>query len=637
MKWNDLTLKERKRIYDSIKAENPNITYLELKEQFDNIPAYEDGKQSKWLNNREYRDSIISVQDKRAEQQHALFKKLQEETGSAEDLSPKYYNDKTDSNSSIPLNESGLFSDISGALQSFVNDRNLDKKLSESGNVIIQAAENTNKEKYEKTKQGLVAAGVLAQAGLAFAGSAAGAMGHSTIAELIGAGQSLWNGKELVDAIVDEDNLGIWQNAVPIGLNALGVSKYIPRLNQVNGINAVSKISNTSGLVWDWLPNPIIEAFKIKRDRETGEVNNVPAYKYGKESETPSPVDYTFGTKEYFDRQQKISGNIDMVQPEAYLTPAGYLKSAIGLAEDISNGNYEDAAFDIALNSIPYGVGKILKKSNPFKYKYLANSLKSKKKLESDYDSEFSEVIRRDRNMKKYDKEISQTIYDAVFPDETTKELIDNVDKIYGTNYKDAYKRIAMRDMTNRGKYLRYKDLGNKNGSVRSKNIVDDIEPTIDNFEVTLDPNQYLPGTGNHELGHLSDFLAKRPDTNGYLYYLLDEDNVMGPSELKRLGISINPSTQSYLLNPTEAKSHMLHLKRAMIENGNIPDWSSNIDKKTLEDFLFDPKNSSVVNNMNKNQYLMYRDKNRFIERLNKLIPMELAAPIAINSNKGEE
>ena len=46
MKWNDLTLKERKRIYDSVKSNNPNITYLELKEQFDNIPAYEDGKES---------------------------------------------------------------------------------------------------------------------------------------------------------------------------------------------------------------------------------------------------------------------------------------------------------------------------------------------------------------------------------------------------------------------------------------------------------------------------------------------------------------------------------------------------------------------------------------------------------------
>ena len=47
MKWNDLTLKERKRIYDSVKSNNPNITYLELKEQFDNIPAYYNVKLSK--------------------------------------------------------------------------------------------------------------------------------------------------------------------------------------------------------------------------------------------------------------------------------------------------------------------------------------------------------------------------------------------------------------------------------------------------------------------------------------------------------------------------------------------------------------------------------------------------------------
>lgn len=616
MKWNDLTLKERKRIYDSVRSKNPKITYLELKDQFDNIPAYEDGKESErqrrerlW---KEYKSSIIEDTTRNV---------------------PDFYvrpevHVQYPKNSSIPDNK--LF-DILNGVEAFRNE--LDNKLSQSGEDIKEAAVKTNKEKYEKTKQGLNAAGILAQAGLAFTGSAAGAMGYSNLSNAIGTGQAIWDAYELANSVDEKDNLGIIQNSIPLTLYGAGITKYIPRVNQMGGIGAVSKVGNASGLVWDWLTNPIIEGFKIKRDRE----NLIPSYKYGKESDAPSPIDYTFGTKEYFDRQQKISGNIDMVQPEAYLTPAGYLKSAIGLAEDINNGNYEDAAFDIALNSIPYGVGKILKKSNPFKYKYLANSLKSKKKLESDYDSEFSEVIRRDRNMKKYDKEISQTIYDAVFPDETTKELIDNVDKIYGTNYKDAYKRIAMRDMTNRGKYLRYKDLGNKNGSVRSKNIVDDIEPTIDNFEVTLDPNQYLPGTGNHELGHLSDFLAKRPDTNGYLYYLLDEDNVMGPSELKRLGISINPSIQSYLLNPTEAKSHMLHLKRAMIENGNIPDWSSNIDKKTLEDFLFDPKNSSVVNNMNKNQYLMYRDKNRFIERLNKLIPMELAAPMAINSNKGEE
>ena len=43
MKWNDLTLKERKRIYDVVRAENPNANYFDIKSQFDSIPEYEDG------------------------------------------------------------------------------------------------------------------------------------------------------------------------------------------------------------------------------------------------------------------------------------------------------------------------------------------------------------------------------------------------------------------------------------------------------------------------------------------------------------------------------------------------------------------------------------------------------------------
>lgn len=43
MKWSDLSFKEKKQIYDSIKAQNPDTTYLDIKSQFDSIPAYEDG------------------------------------------------------------------------------------------------------------------------------------------------------------------------------------------------------------------------------------------------------------------------------------------------------------------------------------------------------------------------------------------------------------------------------------------------------------------------------------------------------------------------------------------------------------------------------------------------------------------
>ena len=44
MKWKDLSLKERKQIYDSVRVNNPDATYFDIKEQFDSIPTYENGK-----------------------------------------------------------------------------------------------------------------------------------------------------------------------------------------------------------------------------------------------------------------------------------------------------------------------------------------------------------------------------------------------------------------------------------------------------------------------------------------------------------------------------------------------------------------------------------------------------------------
>lgn len=50
MKWKDLSLKERKQIYDSVRVNNPGATYLDIKEQFDSIPTYEEGTSSTNLN-----------------------------------------------------------------------------------------------------------------------------------------------------------------------------------------------------------------------------------------------------------------------------------------------------------------------------------------------------------------------------------------------------------------------------------------------------------------------------------------------------------------------------------------------------------------------------------------------------------
>ena len=36
MKWKDLSLKERKQIYDSVRVNNPDATYFDIKEQYAN-------------------------------------------------------------------------------------------------------------------------------------------------------------------------------------------------------------------------------------------------------------------------------------------------------------------------------------------------------------------------------------------------------------------------------------------------------------------------------------------------------------------------------------------------------------------------------------------------------------------------
>jgi hypothetical protein len=372
--------------------------------------------------------------------------------------------------------------------------------------------------------------------------------------------------------------------------------------------------------------NPNASYFDIK-----SQFDLIPAYEDGGKKVTPpKELGLTPGTPEYYKRQQQISGKAELVQPEVYVTPAGYIKDAITTAEELEKGNYGNAAVSTLMNVIPWGVGKGLRKIKSIVSNTLNTPIEIHSSEESDYDSEFSEVIRRDRNIKKYEKEINKTIEDTILPDKKTYELVKGIDTAYGTDYLDAYKRIAARDMTGRGKYIKYAELpGNKNAKISRVRDVQDYGPVVDDYVITIDPLQYLPGTANHELGHLADQLASDAN-NRYLTYLLDEGNIMGPGELRSKGINIGPDMQSYLLDPSESKSHMLHLKRALVNEGKIHDWSSKVNQNTIEDFLFDPRNTGVVNNANKLQYNMYRNKSRFVDRINNLTPMEFITPLLL-------
>lgn len=365
--------------------------------------------------------------------------------------------------------------------------------------------------------------------------------------------------------------------------------------------------------------NPGATYFDIKE-----QFDSIPAYQNGKGktiNKADLPPEYRTGTPEYFERQRKISGAVNTVQPEAYITPAGYIKDAVNFIEDLGKGDYTGAAMDAVLNLIPWGVGKGIKKlkskvgrivegteidgASVHSFAPTQTKKKTKKKTEEDYDSEFSEVLRKDRNSKKYQQEISRT--------------------------------IAYKDMTKRGSYVKWGNTDKDGyGQINIKNIKDNVLPTdINDYNIVLDNNIYMPGTANHELGHVADGLAgsrkiqdfdsgKEYITNTYLNYLANSNNTYSSAELRKMGLFDAAGSRSYLLNPTEAKSHMLTLKRSLKDSGKITNWSTPVDENMILEYMRNPTSNKMV----KNQYDLYRNKNEYIDRLNKLIPMEILMPL---------
>lgn len=219
------------------------------------------------------------------------------------------------------------------------------------------------------------------------------------------------------------------------------------------------------------------------------------------------PPEYRIGTPEYFERQRKISGAVNTVQPEAYITPAG-IKDAVNFIEDLGKGDYTGAAIDAALNLIPWGVGKTIKKikkkvgraiegtdaytaesyAEPFT-PTITKKKGKKVKTEADYDQEFAEVKRKYNNMQEYDKELSKITNDLFMPTDGSVETLENVDKAYGTNYKKAASTIAFQDMANRGKYVKHQQMYDSAGNPIYGRTTGKVEqPTIEDMTVSLNP-----------------------------------------------------------------------------------------------------------------------------------------------------
>lgn len=142
----------------------------------------------------------------------------------------------------------------------------------------------------------------------------------------------------------------------------------------------------------------------------------------------------------------------------------------------------------------------------------------------------------------------------------------------------------------------------------------------------TVQPEAYItPADGLAGSRKIQDFdSGKEYITNTYLNYLANSNNTYSSAELRKMGLFDAAGSRSYLLNPTEAKSHMLTLKRSLKDSGKITNWSTPVDENMILEYMRNPTSNKMV----KNQYDLYRNKNEYIDRLNKLIPMEILMPL---------
>lgn len=400
MKWKDLSLKERKQIYDSVRVNNPGATYFDIKEQFDSIPAYEDGGKS----------IVDEVNKSDANFVQRLKSPTRQTIPNWEDQYRVLPWEK-----SVSTHKLSVWDNANG------------------GGIIVPDVQEVN-------------------------------------GKLIDFTRPPYNNRAAVE-------------------NALKTGDYVD-------------LPKFEDALW------YTENYKryYPRFEDGGKNKNVPVL--------PKELGLTPGTPEYLERQKRISGSANVVQPEAYITPAGYIKDAVNFIEDLGKGDYAGAAMDAVLNLIPWGVGKGIKK------------LKSK-------------------------------------------------------------------------------------------------------------VGRIVEGTDNHELGHVADGLAgsrkiqdfdsgKEYITNTYLNYLANSNNTYSSAELRKMGLFDAAGSRSYLLNPTEAKSHMLTLKRSLKDSGKITNWSTPVDENMILEYMRNPTSNKMV----KNQYDLYRNKNEYIDRLNKLIPMEILMPL---------
>lgn len=640
MKWSELTLKERKQIYDAVRAENPNASYFDIKSQFDSIPAYEEGKDNSVAAVYSLPEVTIYPQNRFGDiartQGYETAKNWQAVRNGTTAGINEFVNDPR---TQFVLTMAPLPSGLEGT-EAALNV--VTKPINKGINYVKEAVQDV------KDISNLIKRGESVKELLDPRFSSRRKYLEKAYSEVNKAAEAVKNTN-----IISEKNINDIRNKF---VNKKPVISFAQEKIENGNFNAKIYGRNYDKLA----PEGSIGGHNVGgfyRNNKPAKYNTVLKSERGNHIKYRTPISEISEVASH-EFQHEIQGLIPNKSFSAYDPTSGYWVP--------NESSFFGKEFKNVLSGKPgdwaYSPDEVLAERMRLMLKN--NNLVSKSRAAQDYlikrfdilpekRQEFLDLLYKldkyefldkvptfeDGGKKKNNQLLRELGYVPGTPEyyDRQRKISGRVETVQPEAYvtpvgyiKDAITTAEELEKGNYGNAAVSTLLpGNKNAKISRVRDVQDYGPVVDDYVITIDPLQYLPGTANHELGHLADQLASDAN-NRYLTYLLDEGNIMGPGELRSKGINVGSDMQSYLLDPSESKSHMLHLKRALVNEGKIHDWSSKVNQNTIEDFLFDPRNTGVVNNANKLQYNMYRNKSRFVDRINNLTPMEFITPLLL-------
>lgn len=622
MKWKDLSLKERKQIYDSVRVNNPGATYFDIKQQFDSIPEYEDGKDESVAASFSLPEVNIYPQNR--------FGDIARTQGYETAKNWKKVKEGT---------TAGINTFINSPHAQFVQTMlPLPDGLEHLGSGIKQVKQ------FIKSESDRYARNVYNN--LMPMSYYSSYTGKNKLNEIKGAVKDYIKGKDpkdLNNPKWKEEAYKIFEDDYKRNPNRDSSFEMEPNMALEARMEAFQNY-----LKLPHEPKYFVEIDKNKRLFDIN-LDNVPKRNINNWLNNAAELNNN-SSRVIIDKLVNTGGNVKMSKTPSSKKASVYLPEFDAYTEykDAVNVNYEDV-WDIQPLSSPgrsplsrieiMGTKPFVKEipnpNNPF-----GTDIEYRKFLLPDLwkDIEAGKILRG-----------------KPFTVKNTIEALEGIDLDgpYITPLSDTNVKSIPKYQDGKGKAINKADLppeyrtGTPEYFERQRKIsgaVNTVQPEAyitpagyikNDYNIILDNNIYMPGTANHELGHVADGLAgsrkiqdfdsgKEYITNTYLNYLANSNNTYSSAELRKMGLFDAAGSRSYLLNPTEAKSHMLTLKRSLKDSGKITNWSTPVDENMILEYMRNPTSNKMV----KNQYDLYRNKNEYIDRLNKLIPMEILMPL---------